>query len=357
MLTLMGLLAGCTSFADLGNQDDTAMDTGVPEDQAFTVGTPGPFDQVCDVWNEEFDVQFGIDRLLFLHSAQALKAKLDKYMGATAPTLVQVCEQLGQEIQSGNSTANPPPPLDDCPGLLPQDISQLPPDLQDFYFMPDPANQILTWAEFRNIRVYQWTMTVAMDRVESQNDPSIPGCWLEYGLVGDAASGNFGPPNFSKPQIISNNSMPIVLYALETYGTAAVLYTDGPQTSMVFGGATFVMPGAVWQHVSQSPNGTQRPGYFENYLLAGYPPNASIVVRVNNVRYGVDGVYSTQAPYGTMPLGIGRGIIDPETEQQLREMDWIVTTWHDSTELQDTTDPSSTGFPGASTGFPTSWPN
>lgn len=354
MLTLLGLLAGCTSFSDLG-LDDTA-DTAVPEDQTFTVGTPGPFDQVCDNWNEEIGEQFGIDQLLFLHSAQALKAKLDKHMGSSAPTLPMVCEQLAQEILSNNSTANPPPPLDDCPNLLPSDLAQLPPDLVDFYFMPDPANQILTWAEFRNIRVYQWTMTVAMDNVESQNDPSIPGCWLEYSLVGDAASGTFGPPNYTGPQTISNNSMPIVLYALETYGTAAVLYTDGPQTSMVFGGATYMMPGPAWQHVNQSPN-NPRPGYFENYLLAGYPPDANIVVRVNEVEYGVNGIYNTQAPYLNMPLGTGRGIIDPETEQQLREMDWVISTWHDKTEFQGTTDPSSAGFPGASTGFPLNWPN
>lgn len=356
MISLLGLLAGCLSFNDLV-LDDTA-DTAEPEDQSFTVGAPGPYDQVCDQWNEEIGEGWGIDRLLFLHSAQALKAKLDKYMGANSPPLDKVCEDLAQAIISGNSTANPPPPLNDCPDLLPDDPGQLPPDLQDFYYMPDPANQILTWAEFRNIRVYQWTMTVAMDQVESLNDPSIPGCWLEYSLVGDAGSGNFGPPNYSKPQIISNNSMPIVLYALETYGTAAVLYTDGPQSSMVFGGATYVMPGPVWQHVNQSPNGAQgRPPYFENYLLAGYPDNADIVVRVNEVEYGIDGVYSTQAPYGTMPLGSGRGIIDPETTQQLLDMDWIVSTWYDTTELQDTTDPSATGFPGTSTGIPATWPN
>lgn len=355
MLTLLGLLAGCTSFSDLG-LDDTA-DTAVPEDQTFIVGTPGPFDQVCDNWNEEIGELYGIDQLLFLHSAQALKAKLDKHMGSSAPTLPMVCEQLAQEILSNNSTANPPPPLGDCPDLLPDDLGGLPPDLVDFYFMPDPANQILTWAEFRNIRVYQWTMTVAMDNVESQNDPSIPGCWLEYSLVGDAASGTFGPPNYTGPQTISNNSMPIVLYALETYGTAAVLYTDGPQTSMVFGGATYVMPGPAWQHVNQSPNGTARPGFFENYLLAGYPADANIVVRVNEVEYGVNGAYSTQAAYASMPLGTGRGIIDPETEQQLREMDWVISTWHDKTEFQDITDPTSTGFPGTSTGFPANWPN
>ena len=59
-----------------------------------------------------------------------------------------------------------------------------------------------------------------MDQTENILAP-LPGCWLEFGLKGDAKTGD-----------VNLNTMPAILFAMENYGTAAVVYTDAPEGSM-----------------------------------------------------------------------------------------------------------------------------
>jgi hypothetical protein len=353
------LFLGCPGFQwpDTGDTDDTSVDPQVD----FSIHAQGPFEELCaegtyPVGGQDLDgdgnedlTEFnaaGVDPALFLHAAQVLQAKLDKHLGDKAPELQQTCDALRMNVLQNYADKPPAPPLDDCPGLFPQDqqgINNLPPELAPFYRVPDPGQNLLGYAVFENIMVYQWTLTKAMDLVEAQYGPAVPGCWMEYRLIHDAAAGDR-----------SLNQMPAVLYALEEFGTAAVLYTDAAPGSMTFSGADYQIPGPVWNHMQ-----SQGQHFHPAVLLAGYPDDSSYILNLNHADWAIQGTTTMGGAFNTIPSGTGLGIVDPETEPQMRHMDWLIgislnnVAWDTDPAVEDVL---TTGYPGTSSGFPVNHP-
>lgn len=324
------LLLACTS-----QPIDTADTAPEPDMGAmWSPRVPGPYDQLCTTYPtdperddnqngqpdlEEFQ-SGGITEALFHHSAQVLQAKFADYLGASAPDLPAVCAQLHYEVLNTQDYDIPVPIIGDCPNLFPADASQLATtDLAQYYTF-GTAN-LLTWAEFNNIYIFQWRLTKAMDQTENALAP-LPGCWLEFGLKGAAKDG-------LTPKQVTLNTMPAILFAMENYGTAAVVYTDelqvNPENSMVISGADYVLPSPVWNYLNGGPTPAGVTPYHLTFLLSGYPADSSFVLNIDSVEVSVMDVITSGAPPELLPHFTGNGIIDPETEQQLRELDYFIT--------------------------------
>ena len=323
---------------------------------------PGPYNQLCENYpsdervdnnkNNIPDVQeftdAGITMPLFQHSAQVLQAKFADYLGASAPDLPAVCAELYTQVLFTPDYDIPSPPIGDCPNLFPASPTDMPGDLEDYYTFG--SGSLLTWAEFTNIYIFQWRLTKAMDQTENILAP-LPGCWLEFGLKGDAKTGD-----------VNLNTMPAILFAMENYGTAAVVYTDAPEGSMVISGADYTLPSPVWHFLNGGPTPGGVTPYHLTFLLSGYPPDAGFVLNIDAMNVSVLDNVMPESPPASNPPFTGNGIIDPESEEQLRQLDWFVTQ---SQNVTVDIDPStldlthSTPFTarGPETGFPKLWPN
>jgi hypothetical protein len=377
MLVQMFLLA-CISDPVV---DDTAV-APVPDPGAtWSPRVPGPYDQLCENYPrdpdrddnrngtsdmEEFQ-SAGINEALFHHSAQVLQAKFADYLGASAPDLPAVCNELYNQLLFTPDYDIPAPPIGDCPNLFPASPGAMPPQLAQYYTFG--SGNLLTWAEFTNIYIFQWRMTKAMDQTENVLAP-LPGCWLEFGLKGAAKDG-------LPPEQVSLNTMPAILFAMENYGTAAVVYTDdiniNPEGSMVISGADYTLPSPVWNYLNGGPTPAGVTPYHLTFLLSGYPADSSFVLNIDAVDVSVFDVISAGSPPNILPPFTGNGIIDPETEQQLRELDWFISQSVAECAAAGTgaacvtvdTDPSTLDLShsaeftaaGPGTGFPKLWPN
>ena len=346
MLSLIGCTA-CTQVEDTsldssvpvdsGDTADTA-DTGQlpPEPVMFDQNQPGPYTEVC---NQEAMLEAGLDPDLlgqwleggswavFNHAAQVLTAKFQAVLpSGSAPSLTQVCIELGYELTTGNP--GPVPIIGDCPDLIPDThadvlnaIPQTPYNLQQYYQYEDPSTpDAVIGVEFTNIAYehpnhpLNFPLPEAMNGVEALHG-NPPGCWIKFDLVNDAAAGD-----------TKLNSMPIVLFTNHAYLTAAVLEADHPEGSLVVSGATFTVPGEVASFLAGGPVASPAPvPYAELYLSAGYPPDASTTINMDQVDFSILDVASFDAPFDQMPHLLGSGIVDPVTEEDLRELDWALT--------------------------------
>lgn len=359
------------------SNDTGAVPPPPPPSASWSPRVPGPYDQLCANWPQDPDRDTnhngradlteleagGINEALFQHSAQVLQAKFADYLGASAPTLPQVCEELYTQILFTPDYDIPAPPIGDCPNLFPALPTQMPAGLDQYYTFG--SGNLLTWAEFNNIYIFQWRMTKAMDQTENTLAP-LPGCWLEFGLKGNAKDG------LAADQI-NRNTMPAVLFAMENYGTAAVMYADVYEGSMVISGADYTLPTPVWNFLNGGPTPAGVTPYHLTFLLSGYPADSSFVLNVDALNVSVMDNVAPDTPPNSVPPFTGNGIIDPENEQQLRELDWFVTqsladcatpgagaacvTVDTDPSTLDLTHSAEFTATGPSTGFPKLWPN
>ena len=373
---------------DTGETGETG-DTGPDLGQQWQPRVPGPYDQLCQNYpikpeREDPDVPSehaiwtagGIDYALFQHTAQVLTAKFQLH--GHPQTMTQVCEALAFHINAGTDLDKPALGslrssegsgeesgegeakflIGDCPNLLPQNFTDMPGNLEDWYTFSGTDPTYRTWAAFTNIVVYQWRLTHAMNQTEAQLN-EMPGCWLEYRLKGPAAVA---------PQL---NSLPAILFAMENYGTATVAYTTGGEGSMVISGADYTVPSPVWYYLTGGAPGAASP-YHVNFLLSGYPPSSSFILNVDTVEASVLDDVMGSSPLGTLAPFTGTGIIDPESDEAIRKMDWFVFETFNECVIpggdgacvtvdtnSSTLDLSYSGEfdkPGPGPGFPPNWP-
>lgn len=382
MLSLIGCTA-CTQVEDTSttidssptNDTDTGdtADTGplVIPDVVFDQNQPGPYTEEC---TEE--VFRGKDPDLvamwittegwaaFVHAAQVLTAKFQAVLpSGTAPPLAQVCQELANELTTGNP--GPVPIIGDCPALLPDTdvgvlnaIPSTPFNLQTFYqYDSNTSNPALvTGVSFANIAYEHpnhpdnYPLPEAMNAVEAIHG-NPPGCWIKFDLVNEAAA---------NPTL---NSMPIVLFTNHAYLTAAILEADVPEQSLVISGATFTVPGPVASFLAGGPIASPSPvPYAELYLSVGYPPDATATLDMDEVDFSIMGTTNFDVPFETMPQLMGSGIIDPVTREDLRELDWAVTEhveqilWDTDTSTTDTTSNAVWDTASRGNGMPALWP-
>lgn len=381
MLLLLALIA-CPVPTDTTAVIDST-DTGAvpppppPPGTTWTPTIPGPFDSLCTNYPEEpqkedpdMPSQFkiwkdaGIDEALFQHSAQVLKAKFDDQGENPPPSLETVCQTLAQNIDSGVDLLEPPvlaltpqqnqTPgtqnlIGDCPNLLPDNPVDMPGTLEDFYTFSETATHYKTYAEFPNITVYQQRLTKAMNDTEAEID-DMPGCWLQYRLKGPAAA---------NPQI---NAMPVILFTMENYSTATVAFTSQGEKSVVISGAEYVLPTPVWSYLTGGAPGAASP-YHVTFLLSGYPANATFGLNINSVQASVMGTVMNNVLLGAVDPFTGTGIIDPDQDEQIRELDWFIGQTVNSARIsiapedQDLDYEAEFDRPGPGPGFPANWPD
>lgn len=156
-----------------------------------------------------------------------------------------------------------------------------------------------------------------------------------------------------------------------------MVYTDdiniNPEGSMVISGADYTLPSPVWNYLNGGPTPAGVTPYHLTFLLSGYPADSSFVLNIDAVDVSVFDVISAGSPPNILPPFTGNGIIDPETEQQLRELDWFISQSVAECAAAGTgaacvtvdTDPSTLDLShsaeftaaGPGTGFPKLWPN
>jgi hypothetical protein len=361
--------------ADTSDTSDTS-DTGPDLGAQWAPRVPGPYDQLCQNYprkpaKEDPDVpseyaiwqDAGIDNALFQHTAQVLTAKFQAY-SAAPPNMEVVCDRLAAHINLGTNLTKPPMGalrkqengpeseqylIGDCPNLLPVNYTDMPGNLESYYVFSGTDPSFKTWAAFTNIVIYQWRLTHAMNQTEAELE-EMPGCWLEYRLKSHAAV---------EPFI---NSMPAILFAIENYSTATVAYTVDGEGSAVVSGADYVVPTPVWYFLNGGAPGAATP-YHLTYLLSGYPDNSSFVLNVDSVELSIlDDVMGSTPPGGLPSPFTGTGIIDPESDQAMRELDWFI--YQNTKVVEVNTDPSNLDLTysgefdktGPGDGFPPNWP-
>ena len=131
---------------------------------------------------------------------------------------------------------------------------------------------------------------------------------------------------------------------------------------MVISGADYTLPSPVWHFLNGGPTPGGVTPYHLTFLLSGYPPDAGFVLNIDAMNVSVLDNVMPESPPASNPPFTGNGIIDPESEEQLRQLDWFVTQ---SQNVTVDIDPStldlthSTPFTarGPETGFPKLWPN
>ena len=95
--------------------------------------------------------QAQFDAVVLQVSAQVLQAKFADYLGASAPDLPAVCNELYNQLLFTPDYDIPAPPIGDCPNLFPASPGAMPPQLAQYYTFG--SGNLLTWAEFTNIYI------------------------------------------------------------------------------------------------------------------------------------------------------------------------------------------------------------